>query len=58
MWEKQLTKYEKEKVETVLREARRAKVNIGDRRIVKKDGKLHLLWSETEIHDFEIGKYA
>lgn len=56
MWK--LSSDDKEKKETVLREARKAGVKIGDYKMIKKDGKLYMLYSDSPIHVFEIGKYV
>lgn len=60
MWK--LNSDDKEKRDTVLREAKKAGVEIDDYRMIKKDGKLHMLYTRKDtggkIHDFEIGKYV
>lgn len=58
MWTNELTKEDKQKVEEVLREARKNNVPIFDRKIIKKKGTLYLLWSESTIHEVPIGKYV
>lgn len=58
MWTNELTKEDKQKVEEVLKEARKSNVPIFDRKIIKKKGTLYLLWSESPIHEVPIGKYV
>lgn len=60
MWK--LNSDDKQKLDTVFREAKKAGVAIEDYKVIKKDGKLHMLYTRKDtggkIHDFEVGKYV
>ena len=60
MWK--LNSDDKQKRDVVLREAKKAGVDIDDYRMIKKDGKLILLYTRKDtggkIYEFEIGKYV
>ena len=60
MWK--LNSDDKQKKETVFREAKKAGIEIDDYRMIKKDGKLILLYTRKDtggkIYEFEIGKYV
>lgn len=60
MWK--LNHDEKQMKDRVLQEAKKAGVDIDDYRMIKKDGKLHMLYTRKDtggkIHDFELGKYV
>ena len=53
---------DKQKINTVLREAKKAGVAIEDYKAIKKDGKLYLLYTRKDtggkMYEFEIGKYV
>jgi len=60
MWK--LNSDDKQKRDVVLREAKKAGVDIDDYRMIKKDGKLYMLYTRKDtggkIYEFEIGKYV
>lgn len=60
MWK--LNHDEKQMKDRVLQEAKKAGVDIDDYRMIKKDGKLHMLYTRRDtggkIWEFEIGKYV
>lgn len=60
MWK--LNSDDKQKRDVVLREAKKAGVDIDDYRMIKKDGKLYMLYTRKDtggkIWEFEIGKYV
>lgn len=60
MWK--LNHDEKQMKDRVLQEAKKAGVDIDDYRMIKKDGKLHMLYTRRDtggkIWEFELGKYV
>ena len=60
MWK--LNSDDKQKKDTVLREAKKAGIEIGDYRMIKKDGKLIMLYTRKDtgdkMYEFEIGRYV